>query len=1441
MIKVKYLPNRFSKDGRVEKDFPFRRGLSVGEYVDYVHEIPKMEKESFDVIVSGRVSKNLKEIANDHDEITVTPKIKDPFTVGSIVYAALTEAGIGATMATAIGVAAMVGTAVVEIGLVAYSIYSAVTAGQRMPTFDVGGSGIDESSPTYGWDGISTTRSVNIPIPVVYGEHKVGGNVINEYIWTDGDKNYLNTLIALCEGEIESVSDIKVNDQPVANYDGVAQTTRMGTNAQAVIPNFQDLHNVYPVNVALTKSSAYVYTTVETDVEAFEIKLQLPSGIYQVDPSSGDIQSWDVTYQVEYKPHSAGSYTDLGSTTISGKSRTALRRIFRKDGLTAGQYDIRITKTSDDSSLSPQKTGDLYLQSVDEIKTDDLSYPNTALLGLELLATDQLSGSSPNVTCIVKGKKVSIPNVLNGATAVDWEDYYFDPDYNSGAGAFRLLSDNTVLTWDGTTYVTAWSANPIWCMKDLLTNTRYGLGNFITTSLLDSSMFVEMAKYCEEKVPDGEGGYEKRFRLDVVLDSQTKSLDVITQLCAVFNAFPFYSSGAIKLRIDKEETPTQLFGMGNIIADSFAQSWRSVRDIPNMVEVQYLDSAEDYENETVCVIDEASLSAGDPVRKKDVKIFTTSKSQAIRAARYALRVGQHIDRSVSFKAAIDAIACQCGDVINISHDVPQWGFSGRVKTGSTTTLVKLDQSVTIESGKTYSIQVRLADDTIEERTVTDAPGTYTEVNVSSAFSSAPAAFDVYAFGETSIVVKSFRVIAMSRAANDEVDISAIEYDANVYDDSLIDWPTNNYSSLSREILPVSDLKLTERMAKMSDGTIENCIDVWWQNPDMSTGSVIAFKKAKIYLSDNDGGSWSLRGETSGTHFAITGNIVAGIEYKVAVVSAYELGQEMKLTSCPSAAITLAGKEAPPSNVTGFVARQSRDRMTLSWIGISDLDLSGYEIRYGGGWDVGEVLATGIKVNIFINLNFRTGTDQSYWIKAIDTSGNYSETATEALITVENIPFTNIIEEYSEQTSWGGTLANVQKIGSVLKIGKQITSVGGAKISTSWHYAGSSSGYFDGTDDKLTAAYSADFCMGNNDFEMEMTVRFSSITNKQVFAGQCEDANNYWYISKLSNANGNKLEIGFVADGTTQASYTMTNSWSCAVDTDYTIKFVRTNPTGIKLYINDVEQTLTETVAAGSKSLVDAVAILEIAAVNGADFFNGYMDEFKISRFMGDAKVENVVLYLKFEGDNDSTVFEDSSGKTGTYETPSRYTTPVRDLGYIATFKVGIESIATISSGATLLDFPGMTLQDFPGMRLSGSEQPGALSFEIRTSDDNGTWSDWEDWQAGDYTCRYFQLRMTMSRDDLSQDLECSQFDYYADLPDVDDFGTGEVTVAADGAEITFNKEFHSAPHVNIIILTGDGYLHKFSVVPDTTGFTVKLYDLSLVAKTGTFSWAAHGT
>lgn len=1231
MIKVKYIPSRFEKKNVVEKECRFLRSERLWHYVIKVKLMPQSDFDKYDFIISGRVAQGPDEYVNDKDEIIITPKIKAPVIafIASSVATVATALGASAATAVAINSATIFAlTAITAVGFVAsigFSLYSAFQKPQQPNFGSLSAGGIDEGSPTYSWDGIRTTRDINIPVGIIYGEHKVGGNVINEFVTTDGDSNTLHSLLALGEGEIESITDVKINDNPIDNFQGITTVTRMGTNNQTSIPNFEDLHNVVPINTQIVNGTPYIYTTADSDVEAFEIDVRFPGGLYQVDDTTGEIISWSVDIKVSYKKHSAGAYTVEGTHTFSGKSRSSLRRVIRVEGLDADQYDIKIERTSDNSSLDPQKNGDSYLQAIDEIKTDNLSYPNTALLAVHSLATNQLSGASPSYSAVVRGRKVSIPQVQLTGDDVPWEDYYYDPDDDK----FKLLADDTELDWDGTSYIEAWSANPVWCLKDLMTNTRYGIGEFIDASLIPDEWYLQEAKHCEERIGDGNGGFEKRYRLDVVIDSQNRALDLLMQLTSAFNAFLFYSGGTLKIIIDRPGTPVQQFGMGNIIKDSFQQTWTTLRDAPNYIEIQYLDKDKDYQQETIAVIDEADLAANKPMRKRSMRVYTTRTSQALRIGRFAKNVAKYVARVVTFKAAVDAIACQIGDLISFSHDVPAWGDSGRVRTGSTTTSIVLDKSVTIETGKTYTLQIRFADDTIEERTVSSAVGTHSTLSVSSAFSQAPADYDLFSFGESNIQTKPFRVVNMVVDEKSEVEITAIEYNANIYDDSDVVLPDNNYSALSVEVPAVDDLQLLSGIALLADGTIANVIHVFFTPPD-STGHYVMYRSAKIFISDNDGVSWDLAGETTGNSFTINKNLVDGTAYKVAVSSVNANGIALPIAASTQASLTLAGKSAPPADVTGFLLNQSRDKLVFSWTKVDDLDLSGYEIRYGDTWEAGTPIAKQIKITRYTEVNFKEGNAQKYWIKAVDTSGNYSTTATEALVTVDSIPFTNIIDQYAEETAWSGTKSDLSKVGDNLEI---------------------DTGLLSGT-----------------------------------------------------------------------------------------------------------------------------------------------------------------------------------------------YTTPVRDVGYVANFKIGVESVVVdaTSNDAEFDDDLTREFDDDETSRFSGEEVVGAIAIEIRTSEDNITWTAWKTWQAGDYKCRYFQLKFTLSRSDTSKIIQCSVFNYYADLPDVDDKGTATISVAASGVSVTFNKTFHEAPSVNVDIISGSGVVHKFTVAPTTTGFTVKLYDLSAVAQTGDIRWHAHG-
>lgn len=1005
-IRIVWIPNQIKKDGRIEKKVEFVRGTTLREYLN---DTGFTYGEGWHVLSArfGKITDVDAHIPDGDDEILIIRDLRDPFTIGTAIFTALSLSSIVSVSAAYATVMALGWIAILSaVAVVGFGIFSAFQKPKRPSFGAIGGTGgsLEESSPTYGWDGIRTVQDVGIPVALIYGTHRVGGNIINQYTWNDGNKEYLNLLLALGEGEIEDISNIMINDNPFENFTDLDKFERFGTNTQDIIEGFEELHNVVDVGAMLPKDQPYTYTTQDDDIEGFEVEITCPYGLYEV-TSGGDQIATSAKYKVEYRTHGVGDYTVLDEETITDSSRTVVRRKFKKDGLTAGKYDIRVTRTSDDSTTMIVR--DLRLNRIDEIKNDDLAYPNTALLGLKLLASDQLSGMTPNITALVKGLKIKTYKVMNGEDEVPYEEYYWDEDTSE----FKLLEDDTVLSWDGETYSTAYSANPVWILYDLITNSRYGLGEFISASHIDLAQFVEMAKYCDGAVEDGAGGWEKRFELNVVLDSAHSALDILIQLTASFRAWAFYSAGTIKLKIDKPEAPTQMFGMGNIIDGSFQQAWKALKDVPNVIDVQYLDAAKNYEQEIVAYIDEASL-ASNPMRKRSVRVFVTKASRAVREARYALLISQYIHRSISFKAAIDAIACQAGDVISVTHDVPNWGKSGRVKSGTAGTIV-LDQTVTIQAGVTYKVQVRHGDDSIEEKTVTNAAGSTATLTISGAWTTTPAAGAVWFFGETNVYKKNFRIISMRRGKDNEIEIQAMEHSPLVFDDSAPTLPDSNFTDPTAGIPSVENLALTERIVKMPDGTIQNVIDVWWTKPDTSAYPFKQWQKAKIYLSDNSGTTYALQGESDGTTFAIMAGIQERKAYKVAVTSVNMIGEEKSITLCPTATITVMGKALPPSDVTGFASSFASDHIHFTWNHITDVDLDGYEIRElpypTAPWSLGIPIGDRISQNSFDYFLITSLGNRYFAIKAIDTTGNYSLQAAYASLVIVDLPNLNVIK------------------------------------------------------------------------------------------------------------------------------------------------------------------------------------------------------------------------------------------------------------------------------------------------------------------------------------------------------------------------------------------------------------------------------------------------
>jgi hypothetical protein len=257
------------------------------------------------------------------------------------------------------------------------------------------------------------------------------------------------------------------------------------------------------------------------------------------------------------------------------------------------------------------------------------------------------------------------------------------------------------------------------------------------------------------------------------------------------------------------------------------------------------------------------------------------------------------------------------------------------------------------------------------------------------FNSLPNRYDPFAFGDPGLAFKPFRVLKKQDNNDGTFNISAQEYNATIYnvDTNTPALATPNYSSLNATPSVTFD-KLDEILIKKQDGSIIDCIDVYFTRPSSSL-----YSKADIYYRGKTSSAapypdaWTYAGVCGSEKFRIE-NVLVGYYYQVVIVTNNTAGQKGTITGSPKKEVLTRGKADPPSNVVNFKANQNVNMLTFTWDHIEDADLWGYEIRQGAIYASSTLVIDLQSANRYdwpIPLN---GTYR-FWIKAIDTSENES--------------------------------------------------------------------------------------------------------------------------------------------------------------------------------------------------------------------------------------------------------------------------------------------------------------------------------------------------------------------------------------------------------------------------------------------------------------------
>lgn len=751
-----------------------------------------------------------------------------------------------------------------------------------------------KNTATYSWSGPQVMEGQNNAIPVIYGKLKTAGQSIGKYVNTDGDKEYLNWLIAAGEGPL-SITDIKINDNPVSYYDGVEVYTREGTNDQDIIPNFNDTYFTSEYNYKLNTNERIV-TVQGNGTQGIIVSVEFPNGLFYANDKGGLDTAWveldcgwrkkgnkdwisffPASYttppKVKWEPlakiFGKGKTSNTSQTKtgirVSGATSSAIRRQWRVDNLDAGEYEVmvKITGRSHDEN-SNRASVKAYLTGVSSIVYDDFSYPNVALVGLRALATDQLNGT-PSVSFMVERKNVWV--------------------YNPHSMMYEERPAN----------------NPAWASYDYvhqcrrIKNIHTGEYEFVVEGadkrLMLYDQFKEWADFCDEKnlhinyCDDGEGRLMEKLNTNIAPVGRGYVLWFGTKCGCVFESV---------------KEPVQMFGMGNIISGTFQEDFMQTSDRANAIELTFNDAANDYTRTTITVYGD-NYDSEDAITKTTQVTYNgiTDYEQAYRTAKFLLACNQYLVRTVSFEASVDAIACQIGDLILVSHDVTRWAYSGRIEKVEGTKLTlpcELDDLT-----KNYKVMYRTRDDVLHEKNVTieSSANGWTVCSVTKWDNDAPQPNDVFDLSYVETGAKPFVVKSITRTQDLVRKIECLEYNENIFNENY-EIPPIQYDMKESHLKNV--ISLTAKQYAYIEDDIKYCkLHASWELPKGATEC-----KYELLLSTDGTNYTTVRNFYPSKEITIDTEF--GKAYYVKVKSIYG-GKKTDGTVCGP--VAAAVNEAPP--------------------------------------------------------------------------------------------------------------------------------------------------------------------------------------------------------------------------------------------------------------------------------------------------------------------------------------------------------------------------------------------------------------------------------------------------------------------------------------------------------------------------------------------------
>ncbi|EES3729705.1 host specificity protein J, partial [Escherichia coli] len=463
----------------------------------------------------------------------------------------------------------------------------------------------------------------------------------------------------------------------------------------------------------VTKAKPVTRTITSANIDRLRVTFGVQSLVQTT--SQGDRNPASVRLLIQLQRN--GNWVTEKDVTINGKTTSQFLASVILDNLPPRPFNIRMVRETADSTTDQLQNKTLW-SSYTEIIDVKQCYPNTAIVGLQVDA-EQFGGQQMTVNYHIRGRIIQVPS-------------NYDPEKRTYSGI-----------WDGS-LKPAYSNNPAWCLWDMLTHPRYGMGKRLGAADVDKWALYAIGQYCDQRVPDGFGGTEPRMTFNAYLSQQRKAWDVLSDFCSAMRCMPVWNGQTLTFVQDRPSDVVWPYTNSDVVVDDngvgFRYSFSALKDRHTAVEVNYTDPQNGWQTSTELVEDpEAILRYGRNLLKMDA-FGCTSRGQAHRAGLWVIKTELLETQTVDFTLGSQGLRHTPGDIIEIcDNDYAGTLTGGRVLSiDAATRTLTLDREVTLPetgtsavnlingSGKPVSVDITAhpAPDRIQVSTLPDGVETY---------------------------------------------------------------------------------------------------------------------------------------------------------------------------------------------------------------------------------------------------------------------------------------------------------------------------------------------------------------------------------------------------------------------------------------------------------------------------------------------------------------------------------------------------------------------------------------------------------------------------------------------------------------------------------------------------------------------------------------------